>query len=159
MDIHEEVLEALRRIIRAIDLQSKQLMQRSGLTGPQLLVLQTLKKHNEMTAGELAKSMNLSQGTITSILDRLEKKRYIARCRSETDKRRVVVSLQAEGKQALDSAPTLLQEHFLASFDELQQWEKTLILSSLQRVAGMMDIQQLNIPETIANQYDETLPL
>ncbi|MDX1268522.1 MAG: MarR family transcriptional regulator, partial [Oceanisphaera sp.] len=39
MEKHEEVLVALRQIIRAIDLHSRQLSKASGLTGPQLLLL------------------------------------------------------------------------------------------------------------------------
>lgn len=144
MERHEEVLVALRRIIRAIDLQSRQLMQRAGLTGPQLLTLQAILRHGPLGVGELARLVNLSQGTVTTILDRLERKNLVTRSRSTTDKRRVVVSLSADGEQALASAPTLLQEHFIRAFGELSDWEQNLILSSLQRVAGMMDAYKLD---------------
>ena len=40
--ITNEVMSALRRIIRAIDLHSRALVQRFGLTGPQLTVLKEL---------------------------------------------------------------------------------------------------------------------
>lgn len=158
MDRHEDVLSSLRRIIRAFDLQSKHLMQRSGLTGPQLLVLRYVGRQGEVTVGELARLVRLSQGTVTTILDRLEKKGLVLRIRSTQDKRRVVVSLSADGRQALDGAPTLLQEQFIRAFDELKDWEQTLILSSLQRVAEMMEA---HAPENILepnSDYSESLP-
>ncbi len=144
MERTTDVLITLRRIIRAIDMRSRRLMQYSGFTGPQLLVLQALGEHHEMSAGVLAREVNLSQGTITSILDRLEKRGLIQRIRSNTDRRKVYVTLTAEGKEKLSSAPTLLQERFIERFEELKDWEQHQILASLQRLAEMMDAQDID---------------
>ena len=139
-----DVLITLRRIIRAIDLRSRQLMQEAGFTGPQLLLMQALATAEEMTAGDLARRVNLSQGTITSILDRLEKRALIQRIRSHTDRRRIFVSLTSEGRERLSLAPTLLQQRFIQRFTELKDWEQNQILSSLQRLAEMMDAQDID---------------
>ncbi len=144
MERTTDVLITLRRIIRAIDMRSRRLMQHSGFTGPQLLVLQALGQYQEMSAGELAREVNLSQGTITSILDRLEKRNLIQRIRSHTDRRKVYVTLTEEGKAQLASAPTLLQERFIQRFEELKDWEQHQILASLQRLAEMMDAQDID---------------
>jgi DNA-binding MarR family transcriptional regulator len=144
MERYTDVLITLRRIIRAIDMRSRRLMQQAGLTGPQLLVLQALGQHEEMTAGDLARGVNLSQGTVTSILDRLEKRVLIERIRSQTDRRKVYVKLTEEGKKQLASAPTLLQERFIERFVELKDWEQNQILASLQRLAEMMDAQDID---------------
>ena len=144
MERYTDVLITLRRIIRAIDMRSRRLMQQAGLTGPQLLVLQALGQCEEMTAGELAREVNLSQGTVTSILDRLEKRVLIERIRSHMDRRKVYVKLTVEGKKQLSSAPTLLQERFIERFVELKDWEQNQILASLQRLAEMMDAQNID---------------
>jgi len=150
MERHEEVLIALRRIIRAIDLQSKSLMQRSGLTGPQLLLLQAVARMGEETAGNLAKEISLSQGTVTSILDRLERRGLIRRVRGDSDKRKVFVSLSDHGREVLALSPTLLQEHFIRSFQGLKEWEQSLVVSTLQRVAEMMQAQDLDAAPMLA---------
>ena len=85
----EEVLIALRRVIRATDLHSKYLAKTTGLTAPQILLLQTLRDKGQVTIGELAQEMSLSQATVTTILDRLEKRGLVYRQRSQTDKRKV----------------------------------------------------------------------
>ncbi|MFO7593607.1 MAG: MarR family transcriptional regulator [Pseudomonadota bacterium] len=144
MERTTDVLISLRRIIRAIDMRSRRLMQQSGLTGPQLMVLQALGQHREMSAGALAREINLSQGTVTSILDRLEKRGLIERLRSHTDRRKVYVTLTAEGERQLSTAPTLLQERFIERFEELKDWEQHQILASLQRLAEMMDAQDID---------------
>lgn len=144
MEKHTDVLITLRRIIRAIDMRSRHLMQQAGLTGPQLLVLQALGRHGRMSAGDLAREVNLSQGTMTSILDRLEKRHLVLRLRSESDRRMVHVTLTAAGETQLAAAPTLLQERFIERFQQLKEWEQTQILASLQRLAEMMDAQDID---------------
>ena len=145
MQCHEEVLLTLRRIVRAIDLRSRQLMQTVGLTGPQLSVLRTIDHQGEIAAGKLAAEIHLSQGTLTTILERLERRGLIARRRCKQDKRRVLCTLTTAGQEVLASVPTPLQDDFVASFQRLAEWEQTLMLSSLQRVAEMLNAQQLEV--------------
>jgi len=144
MEIHDNVLVALRQIIRAIDLHSKRLERESGLTGPQLLVMKAIVQTVSVTAGQIARDVNLSQATVTSILDRLERKAYLRRERSNEDKRKVLIHLTEAGRQVLEQAPALMQENFILGFARLEEWEQNLILSSLQRVANMMQAGDLD---------------
>lgn len=88
MEKHEEVLVALRQIIRAIDLHSKKLKKECGLTGPQLILMNTIKDMGDVTIRELSNSTNISQATATTIIDRLEAQEYVTRVRSQKDKRK-----------------------------------------------------------------------
>ena len=134
-----QVMAALRRIIRAIDLHSRALVQRFGLTGPQLVVLKELVETSPQSVSSLAAAVNLSQATVTGILDRLERKAMITRERDSLDKRKVLVSPTAVAEDVLAGAPPLLQEHFTAAFSDLEDWEQTQILSSLQRIVALME--------------------
>lgn len=140
----EEVLIALRRVIRATDLHSKFLVKTTGLTAPQILLLQTIRTKGEVTIGELAADMSLSQATITNILDRLESKLLVYRERSTEDKRKVHAYLTEKGIETLKEAPAPLQEQFTRQFNDLQVWEQSMILAALQRIAQMMDAQHLD---------------
>lgn len=142
--VFEGVLLSLRRIIRAIDLHSRLLLERHGLTGPQLVVLKALVGLGEVTVGELARRVHLSQATTTGVLTRLEKRDLITRTRSEVDRRRVFVRVTSAAVALLDQAPPPLQEQFLARFGVLEDWEKSLILSSLQRIVSMMEAERLD---------------
>jgi len=144
MEIYDQVLVSLRQIIRAIDLHSKKLERESGLTGPQLLIMQHIDTPGEMTSGVIARKVSLSQATVTSILDRLERKELLKRERSHTDKRKVIISLTKKGEQALEGAPTLMQESFINAFNQLEDWEQSLILSSVQRLSDMMNATELD---------------
>ena len=76
--------------------------------------------------------------------DSLEKRNLIYRERSEQDKRKVHAFLTNEAIEPLQNAPTPLQEQFSKQFSDLQEWEQTMIISSLQRVAQMMDAQHID---------------
>lgn len=144
MTITDDVLTALRRVIRATDLHSRHLERTVGLTAPQLLLLQILRQKGPVTIGTLAREMSLSQATVTTVVDRLEERGLITRTRSDVDKRKVFAALTDDGDKLLVNAPTLLQQQFICQFQELQNWEQAMILSSLQRVAQMMDAQHLD---------------
>lgn len=144
MNRYEDVLVALRRIIRATDLYSKKLNKTTGLTAPQLLILQTLNHNDELTLGEVARKVNLSQATVTTIIDRLEKRDFVKRERGSSDKRKVYVYLTDAAHKALLEAPKPLQDSFVQQFQDLHDWEQTHILSALERVAYMMDAQHID---------------
>lgn len=150
MEVIAEVLVALRRIMRATDLRSRHLMKTAGLTAPQLLVLRTIHQKGEITVGDLARQISLSQGTVTSILDRLSARRLIVRERACSDKRKVFLRLGPDGEDVLRDAPQPLQEHFIREFNALQSWEQHMILAALQRVAGMMDAGHIDAAPMLA---------
>ena len=140
----ESVLVALRRVIRATDLHSRNLIKTTGLTSPQLLLLQAIRAKGEVAISELAHGISLSQATVTNIIDRLESRGYIFREKSSHDKRKVHVYLTDKGEMTVKDAPVPLQESFVKQFKELQDWEQTLIISALQRVALMMDAEHID---------------
>ena len=139
----DKVLVALRRIIRAIDIHSKSLVKQFGLTGPQLVVVQEISRSQSITASEIAKEISLSQATVTGILDRLEKRGLISRKRSENDRRRIFAKTTSEGEKILNAAPPLMQESFTEQFNDLEDWEQHMILSSLQRLVSLMDARKI----------------
>jgi DNA-binding MarR family transcriptional regulator len=137
--------------MRAIDLHSRQLMQKYGVSGPQLVILQELTHLGEVPIGTLANAVSLSQATVTGIMDRLEKRSLVTRTRDQGDKRRVLVEVTGEGKKLVLAAPPPLQESFIREFTQLRDWEQSLILSSLQRVVSMMEATELEATPMLAS--------
>ena len=144
MEKHQELLIALRKVIRAIDLHSKHLSKTSGLTSPQLLIMLEIDKVSGVNSSQVAKSVNLSAATVTNILDRLENKNLISRVRDTQDKRKVGLYLTDNGKALLLNAPQALQEHFIDKFSNLAQWEQSQLLSSMERLSEMMDANEID---------------
>jgi DNA-binding MarR family transcriptional regulator len=143
IDVYKEVLVALRQILRTTASQSKRLARETGLTTAQFVSLQAIGGAGEMSAGDLARALNLTQATVTAVVTRLERRGLIARRRAEQDKRRVIVSLTASGEALLAAAPTSLQARLAERFGALAPWEQLHILAAVQRLAALMDATPL----------------
>ncbi len=154
----DDILAALRRIIRAVDLQSRQLVRSHGLTGPQGLLLKEVILAGELTVGQLAERVSLSQATVTDILLRLERRGLVERQRSSQDKRRVLVRVTIAGRRLMKHSLPLLQEAFLDKLNQMQEWEQTQLLASLQRLADMMNAQQIETEERYPDEVSEQGP-
>ncbi len=159
-EICDRVLVALRRVMRAVDQHSKQLEQRCGLTGPQLLLLKEIRKARELSIGALARHANLSQATVTAIVDRLQRRGLVERARCDADKRKVLVRVSAAGEVQLREAPPLLQEQFVDRFRLLMDWEQLQILSTVERLADLMNADEIDASPVLSSSalVDETPP-
>lgn len=157
-DISEQILVALRRVTRAVDQYSRQLAQNHGLTGPQAMIMKEIQREAGLTMGELARRVSLSQATVTDVAKRLEARGLLARSRDDSDRRRVTIRLTLAGKQLLEQPLPLLQESFVSRLGELHEWEQTQLLASLQRVAQMMDAEDIDASPVLASGALDTTP-
>lgn len=144
LPIEHQIVAAIRQIVRAVDLHSRRLLEACGLTGPQLATLQVVGRLGPVSQIDIARAVHLSQGTVTGILRRLESRGLIARTRSHADRRSIEVEVTADGQAVLASAPSLLQDEFRRELERLQIWERHQILSTLQRVALLMHVEQID---------------
>jgi DNA-binding MarR family transcriptional regulator len=144
LSTEHQVIAALRRISRAVDLHSRVLVQQHGLTAPQLAALQVVGELQSVSVSEVARSIHLSMATVTGIFNRLEKRELVVRSRNGRDRRTVALELTEAGAKLLEAAPSLLQDRFRAQLAKLEQWEQTQLLASLLRIAAMMDAEGID---------------
>jgi DNA-binding MarR family transcriptional regulator len=153
------LLIALRKMIQAIDRHSSNLKKKFGLTGPQLILLQSISAHDKISVTQLSKIVSLSQATVTDITKRLENKEYITRTRDMGDKRKTNIALTENGKAILNTVPPLLQEQFTERFSKLESWEQLMIESSFERVVSMMSAENIDAsPIMITGSLDSINP-
>jgi len=143
-ELQDQVLIALRRIIRATDLHSRALGKETGLTTPQLMVMRAIEEIDKPTVTAVARAVSLSPATVTTILNRLQKKGLLLRERSKADRREINLRLTAAGRSLWKNAPEPLQYSFTKRFGELASWEQHSIVAALGRVATMMDADALD---------------
>lgn len=141
----EQIIVALRQISQAIDLHSRFLLSKVGLTSPQIAVLKLIASGDDWTPGALSEELHLSPQTVAGILNRLEERALIQRQPSEIDRRSIRVRITETGRAAADKAPALLRDRFRNSLSKLQDWERMQILATLQRVASMMNVDTLAV--------------
>src|SRR5687768_13734026 len=91
------LLEALDRVLRQVGAQSVLMSDtiagRVGLNSTDLECLDLLFLAGPTTAGRLAAHTGLTTGAMTTVLDRLERARFVRRRRDSEDRRRVLVEV------------------------------------------------------------------
>lgn len=143
-DRAEAALVAMRKILRATELNSKLLARESGLSPSQLIVLQLLNSKGGATPGDIARAISLGFATVTALVDKLVARGFVSRRRDESDRRRVWVEITPEGRQSLAGAPDLLHNTFQARFKKLEGWEQLFLVAALERVTALLDADDMD---------------
>jgi DNA-binding MarR family transcriptional regulator len=156
-------LYALRRIIRAVDIDSRKLVSEHQVTGPQLLCLMKIAENPGITATEIGKAIHLSSSTVVGILDRLEKKQLVERERDKNDRRFVGLKATDVGQALVKKVPYPLRHPLHNALSELSDSERMIVIELLERLVKIMDAQDLAtgplvVPSSVAYPNDSNKP-
>lgn len=150
MDRIDSSLIALRRIIRTTELFGREIRLATGVTPAQFRVLQIISEHGFVTAKTISLRMQVSQGTVTSLVDKLVRDGLARREKSNEDRRQIHIMLTDAGRETLVDAPDPLQQRFVRKFHALEEWEQAMLVANLERVAAMLDAEDLDASPVLA---------
>lgn len=139
------LVRSVRRIAQAIDVRSREIARLTGLTLPQLLVLQSIRALGEVSTSAISRDVSMSPPTVVAVLDKLEVKGMAVRYRSTIDRRVVHVRLTDAGRQALAGSPSLFGEGFMTAFDRLPHAERVAIARAVEGLSTMMQLRQASL--------------
>lgn len=108
-----------------------------GITVPQSFVIGTLVKSGEMKISELSNKVNLSNSTISGIIDRLENQQLVTRTRSQEDRRIVYVKATPKVHELYQGIYQKAEKSFgdLLSSGTPEELEKIIVgLNTLKKV-------------------------
>jgi DNA-binding MarR family transcriptional regulator len=134
------VMDALRRVVRALRLTARDAERSAGISGAQLFVLQNLSDQPASSLNELAERTLTDQSSVSVVVKRLAARKLVARKASVADARRVELSLTPAGRRLLARCPEPMQARLLASLrglDGKQLGDITTGLTALVRVMGL----------------------
>ena len=140
-----EIMQSLRRIIKAIQDYSYEISEKFGITGPQLWTLTAISKNEGLSLGELSKKTYLHPSTITGLIDRLEKKGYVERDRDQRDRRVVKLLLTPKGKGLVKRTPNPIQGKMIYGLRGLNRQELNSIYDSFQKLVEIMEVQNVKV--------------
>ena len=140
--LEDQIVQSLRRIVRAIDVRSRALSLEYELTWPQLAALRELERLGKSQVGQLAAEMHIGAPTATGIVDRLVRDGLVERHRQTTDRRKVLVGLTSKGEELLARNPSLLNDSARKGLSRLSERERKQLRATLDRLAEMMEVLQ-----------------
>jgi len=138
-ELEDQIVQSLRRIVRAIDIHSRVLSREYELTWPQLAALRELERLGKCPLGKLAAEMYIGAPTVTGIIDRLERDGLVKRFREDEDRRKVLVALTPKGKELLAQKPSLLNEYLREGLSSLSERQQKKVRGTLDLLAKMME--------------------
>lgn len=152
------LLKAIRRLARALDIQSRRIDREAGLTLPQLIVLGCVRDMGEVSSRAISAEADLSPPTVVGVLDKLEAKGLIERYRSTRDRRVVHGRVTALGLAALERAADPLGPRFAAAFGALPAAERAAMRAALDRLAAMAAPEEAARPDGPPDALTEPMP-
>jgi DNA-binding MarR family transcriptional regulator len=140
------LMKSIRRIVRALDVQSRRIDRTIGLTLPQLVVLRSVRDLGEVTSRAISMEADLSPPTVVGILDNLEAKGLIERYRSDRDRRIVHTRLTEKGASIVEEAPPLLGQAFAERFSGLDRRRRIELVAALEEIVALASAEADDVP-------------
>ena len=111
-------------------------------------ILRLLHEYGDMTQQELQTKLGIQSGSLSEILSKLETAGLIARERDPADKRRVIVSMTAEGLDDLHRHEEIRLKRQAVLYDSLEPSEQEEMIRILIKLIGNWE----NLPP-LSEQY------
>lgn len=155
-DKYAELMISIRKIVRAINLESKRIEKQFGLSIPQLLILKYLKDNQDFRSSmkNLKELLSLNASTVTGIVTRLETKGLIARLPSVNDKRETPIVLTSKGLDMVNSTDESLHERIAKKANAMEEKDYVTILVSLEKIIELFDIDDIDASPIISGQTE-----
>ncbi len=109
------------------------------ITSSQLQVLRRLWQGDGITTSVLTCECASDGGTVTGILDRLERKELIRRERSHADRRVVQIWLTDAGRDLQEPLTNIIEEINQTALTGLNEKEREQLIEALEKVADNLD--------------------
>jgi DNA-binding MarR family transcriptional regulator len=133
--------ESLFRTTRRLRARAHVFAGEAGMSLAQYHLLASLRDAPELAVGELAEAAGVAPPTATRMLDCLARDGYVVRRHSETDRRSVLVSLTAEGEQAVEKAHGVVEAWRRDVFESLAPEEREQTVAALERLTAVLEEQ------------------
>jgi len=151
-----EILIKIRKIVRSVDIESKKIQKEYGVSIPQVLCLSFLHEspNYQATQCEIRQFLNLNSSTVSGIINRLEKKGFLARLPKSGDKRVVNIALTSAGDKLFGTIPSLLHEQLSEKLQKLDQQKLDKVEESLETLVQLLEIEQVEASPLITLESD-----
>src|SRR5499427_8859613 len=135
------VMDAFRRVVRALRVSARAAERRFGVSGAQLFVLEKLAEAPARAVDELAERTLTDQSSVSIVLTRLEERGLVARRQSKEDARRVEIALTPAGRALARKAPEPAQERLIAGLRRLRPTQLRSLARALAALVHALELE------------------
>ncbi len=139
----EAIVQGLRRVVKALEVYSRDVELTFGVTGPQLWALKTLERSGPLPVSRLAEELAVHQTSASLLVSRLEHRGLIRRTRSQQDRRVVLLSLTRQGRAIAKRAPEAAQGRLMHGLLAMPGREVRQIRVAVERIVESMEAKNI----------------
>ncbi|UCF93275.1 MAG: MarR family transcriptional regulator [Desulfobacterales bacterium] len=136
----KDIVGSIRKLVRAVYLDSQKMSRQFGLTGPQSVVLRLLLNNGAMSSAELSRSMYVTPSNMTGIIDRLERKTLVKRAGKEGDRRVALIILTDTGKELSERIPDPIEKKFVKKLADLENEHVQILATAMNQILNLIDV-------------------
>ena len=129
-----EPFKILMQTSKNIQDQIKVEISKSDLNITEFSVLETLYHKGQQTIHQIGNSILISSGSMTYVIDKLEKKDLLKRTDCPNDRRAIFIVLTPKGEDLMDKIMPEYQEFINHMFDSLNTEEAGMLVNLLQKI-------------------------
>ena len=137
----KDIVWSIRRLVRAVYLDSQKISKQHGLTGPQSMVLRTLVNNGPISSANLSRKLYVTPSNITGIIDRLEKKELVKRTQKQGDRRVSLITLTETGAELGGSLPDPIEKILISELADLEPEHVQLLAMGMTQILNLVDIK------------------
>ena len=138
-----ELVGSIRKLVRAVYLDSMKMAKKYGLTGPQSAVLRLLANNGDLSSAALSRRLYVTPSNVTGIIDRLEKKGYVRRTRKEGDRRVTLITLTESGQQLSKRIPDPIEKKIITELADLEPQHVEILKMAMQQIVDLIDTEDV----------------
>jgi DNA-binding MarR family transcriptional regulator len=131
-----EVVDAVRRLTRALRVAAGATQAKSGVSAAQLYVLRSLMAGDGVSINELAKRTYTDRSSVAAVVERLVERGLVVRTASASDRRFAEVCLTHAGRHLAENAPVAPTAMLVSALEQLNDGELGVLAQSLNRLVG-----------------------
>ncbi|NCC74250.1 MAG: MarR family transcriptional regulator [Sphingobacteriia bacterium] len=143
---YNEVIIDIRKIIRALNLESKRIQKIYGVSIPQILCLIFINEciEKKATHKSIADFLKLNKSTVTGIVDRLVTKGLVVRLPDLIDRRISMVTLTPQGLDLINNSPNLLHQQLATNLQKMPEHTIENVSLALKEIIFALGIEEPN---------------
>ena len=136
-----KVFIVLSRAYRAISDYTNKYIQASGINPTEFAVLELLYHKGDQPLQHIGDKILLASGSITYVVDKLEKKEFLKRVACPNDRRVTYAQITEMGKEFLEGIFPQHQERIERLMDDLTTEEKASVIEILKKIGKSVPVR------------------
>jgi len=138
----EEMLTAMKRIMSLIKQNFERDFKKMQVTQSQILVMRVLNQYGDMKVSDISRELDLSNSTVSGIIDRLVEKKIVKRKRSEKDRRIVMITLAEEYRQPVKKHLNAFAQKMRRALSTTTEEDLDSIMQGLEKLEKILEESQ-----------------